>query len=140
MRLVGAEGLAIGGAERVGVAGGERAGARPADADVERVAQGVRPGAHDVGDALLERLAGDLRRLALVAADDVVGARERAFRIGRIGGGEAALEDAGEEFADAAARVACRSGPSARTRAPTRSGRTRRRGRARGCADARTDS
>ena len=48
---------------------------------------------------------GDLRRLALVAADDVMGARERAFRIGRIGGGDAALEDAGQELADAAARI-----------------------------------
>ena len=57
MACLGAEGLAIGGAEGVGIAGRERAGARARRGVVERLAQGVGPGADDGGDALLERLA-----------------------------------------------------------------------------------
>ena len=101
--LLGPESLAIGGAEGFGIAGGERTRPCAADGLVERVAQGVAPGADDGGNALLQGLSRHLRRLALVAADDVMRARERPFRIGRIGGGHAPLVDRGEELADAQA-------------------------------------
>jgi hypothetical protein len=103
--LLGPEGLPIGGAEGVRIAGRQGARPRAADGVGELIAQGIAPGADDAGDALLQGLLGHLRRLALVAADDVVGARQGPFRIGRVGRRHAALVDAREELPDADAHA-----------------------------------
>ena len=102
-RILGRVALAIGGAEGLGIALGEGPGGGTGLLRVERVLEAVAPGADDRGDAGFQRVAVDLGRATLVAPDDVVGAGERSLRIGRIGGGDAALVDAGEEFADAPA-------------------------------------
>ena len=66
----------------------------------ERLVQAVGPAAHDVFDRAVERGAVDIRRFALVAADDEVDAHQRAFREERIEGAHAAVEGRGEILAD----------------------------------------
>ena len=102
-RLLGREGFAIGGREGAGVARRERPRLRAADRLGKCCRQRVGPGAHDRGNAGLELLLRDLRRRALVAADDVVGAGERPLGVARIGRRHAALVGAGEVLADAPA-------------------------------------
>ena len=99
-----AEGLAIGGREGVGVARRERARPRRRRSSRRALSRSVSPQVRTIAAMPASSAScGDLRRRALVAADDVVGARERPLRIGGIGGRDAALVDAGEELADAPA-------------------------------------
>ena len=102
-RVGGREALAIGGAEGLGIAFGQRAGGRAGLLLVEHVLEPVAPGADDGADAGFQRRALDARGFALVAADDVVGARERPLGIGGIGGGKAPAIQTRQEIADAQA-------------------------------------
>ena len=99
----GREALAIGSAEGLGITFGQRAGGGAGLLLVEHVLETVTPGADDGADAGFQRRALDARGFALVAADDVVGARERPLGIGGIGGREAPAKDPRQEIADAQA-------------------------------------
>ena len=95
--------LAVGCAKGIGKALGQRARFWSGPCRVQRIAQVVSPGAHDGRDPGFKRGAIDARRLALVATNDVVRARQRPVRIGGIGRRQAALIDARKKFTDTAA-------------------------------------
>ena len=97
------ERLAIGGAEGLAIAGVERCGGSGILGGLQNLLQTVGPGSHDLADCSFEFVARDIGRLALVAADDVMGAGKEAIGIGRVGGGKPALIDLGQILAHLAA-------------------------------------
>ena len=92
--IAGREGLSVTKRERPGL----RSRVRPRAAAVKSIA----PGVDDGGDRRLQRLALQVRRVALIAADDIMRAHQRPFRIVRIDCRDAAFEDTREIIADSA--------------------------------------